>query len=95
MTRAGHVEVFDDRESDYLGWIARHPEGYVANVDRAGVVPQYPMIHRASHRLMSSDRIGGFTTGAYLKLCSTDLDALQREVQVRFKRPATHCKVCT
>lgn len=88
------VETFDDRESEYLDWIARHPDGYVANADRADVVPQYPMIHRASHRLMSSERIGGFTTGAYIKLCSIDLETLRRALHARFRRPATHCGHC-
>lgn len=94
MSPAMGVEVFDDRESEYLDWVARNPAGYIANMDRAERVPQYPMIHRATHRAVSSDRIGGFTTGAYLKLCSTDLDVLQRELQDRYRRAATQCKQC-
>ncbi|MGY1521526.1 hypothetical protein [Luteimonas sp. A482] len=94
MTRASEVEMFDNRESEYLAWVARHPAGYVANADRADNVAQYPMIHRASHRAVSSDKIGGFTTGAYIKFCSIDLELPRRELHARFKRRATHCGQC-
>ena len=58
----GAVEFFEGREADYLKWMQDHPEGFVANMDRSGHVQQYPMIHRANHRLMWSPKIGNFTT---------------------------------
>lgn len=88
------VELFDGREHDYLAWVQAHPDGFVANVDRAQVVPQYPMIHRASHGAVSSPRIGNFTTGDYLKFCAVDLVALERYLESRFSRPATYCRQC-
>ena len=88
------VERFDRREHDYLAWVQANPDGFVANVDRAQVVPQYPMIHRASHRALSSPRIGNFTTGDYLKFCAIDQEALERFLASRFSRPATYCRQC-
>lgn len=88
------VEPFDGREDDYLAWVQVHPDGFVANVDRAKAVPQYPMIHRASHGAISSSRIGNFTTGDYLKFCAIDLEALERYLAAHFSRPATYCRQC-
>lgn len=88
MTAAA-VELFDRREDGYSLWVQEHPDGFVANVDRANVAAQYPMIHRASHRLISSPRIGNFTTGDYLKFCSAGLEALERYLERRFQRRPT------
>lgn len=88
------VERFDNDEAGYLKWVETHPHGFIANVDRAGMVPAYPMVHSATHGLVSSPRIGNFTTGDYIKLCSTDLKALEEYSQTRFGRPLTRCSQC-
>ena len=28
------VEEFQDRDAEYLGWVAAHPDGYVINIGR-------------------------------------------------------------
>lgn len=88
------VELFDNDEAGYLKWIQANPHGFVANVDRAGTVPQYPMVHVATHGSMSSPKIGNFTTGAYVKLCCTDLAALEQYSQTKFGRTLTRCSQC-
>lgn len=88
------VEFFDNDEPGYLRWIHANPDGFVANVDRAGSVSNYPMVHAATHGCVSSPKIGGFTTGNYLKFCSTDVDALNEYSRRRFGRPLTRCSVC-
>ncbi|PBS12396.1 hypothetical protein CMZ82_09570 [Lysobacteraceae bacterium NML93-0792] len=88
------VELFDNREEDYLAWVQAHPQGFIANMDDNRNVPQYPMIHRASHKTMSSQKIGNFTTGGYVKYCSLDLGALERHLQKQHARPITFCSVC-
>lgn len=85
---------FDDEEDAYVRWLAEHPDGFVANVDRARTMPQYPMLHLASHGLISSERIGGFTTGAYLKICGTDLTKLEGALTAEYGRKPTRCDVC-
>jgi hypothetical protein len=70
------VERFDNDEVAYLEWVEANPRGFVANIERAGTVPQYPMVHAATRGLISSPKIGNFTTGDYVKLCCTDLSAL-------------------
>lgn len=88
------VELFKDRENEYLAWVQSHPDGFVANMDVAERFPTYPMIHRASHGMVSSLKIGNFTTGDYVKYCSVDLAALQRHLQALYGRQATHCAHC-
>ena len=88
------VKLFDNDETGYLSWVEANPRGFVANVDRSLSVQQYPMVHAASHRAISSPKIGNFTTGDYVKFCSTDLAALERYSQSTYGRPLTHCAVC-
>ena len=88
------VELFDSDETGNLKWVQANPHGFVANIDRARAVPQYPMVHAATHGLMSSPKIGNFTTGDYVKFCSADLDALERYSQTNFGRPLTRCSQC-
>ena len=88
------VEVFDNDEAGYLKWVQSNPDGFVANVDRAETVPQYPMVHSATHGSLSSPKIGNFTTGAYVKLCSADLEALEQYSQTKFGRALTRCSQC-
>lgn len=88
------VIVFDDDESDYLSWVNSNPSGYVVNIDRARNVHNYPMIHAATHGLISSEKIGNFTTGDYIKFCSTDIEALDRFSQSMLGCSLTRCAQC-
>lgn len=86
--------LFDDDELQYLRWVGMHPDAFVANVDRAGQVPHYPMLHRATHAAVSSSKIGSFTTGDYIKVCSLNLDSLETWLERTYGRKATRCEVC-
>lgn len=88
------VELFDNDEAGYLAWIEANPKGFVANVDRSLSFQQYPMVHAATHRAISSPKIGNFTTGDYVKFCSTDLATLERHSKAKYGRPLTHCALC-
>lgn len=88
------VRRFDHDEDAYIAWVTTHPAGFVANMDRAGNVPQYPMIHRASHAAVHSHKIGHFTTGDYVKYCALDLQALQACLMAKYRRQPTFCANC-
>ena len=88
------VEIFDNDEVGYLKWVQSNPHGFVANVDRAGHIANYPMVHAATHGSVSSAKIGNFTSGDYIKLCSIDLDILDAYSQTKFGRPLTRCAQC-
>ena len=88
------VQLYDNDEPGYLAWVTANPAGFVATLDRALSFPQYPMVHKATHGLISSANIGGFTTGDYVKLCAADLPALERYCQEKYGRPLTRCRAC-
>ena len=81
-----------DDEKRYLDWVARHPDGFVANMDRKGNFPQYPMVHAATHGLISSSKIGNFTTGDYFKICSDSLEDLEAYARTHYGRKLTFCR---
>jgi hypothetical protein len=57
--------VFDKDETGYLGWaITNQKNGYIVNTDHDHRSAVYPMVHRATHRLVTSAKIGNFTTDA-------------------------------
>lgn len=88
------VSVFDNDDEGYLDWVAAHQGGFVANMDRKQNVPQYPMVHLTTHKLMTSAKIGNFTTGEYIKFCSGSLEELDRYAKRTYGRALTHCSVC-
>lgn len=88
------ISFFDNDEIAYLNWVAAHAEGFVVNSDRARRMPQYPMLHRSSHSLVSSPNIGNFTTGDYIKACGDDLDELLAYIEHEFEQTITFCRQC-
>jgi hypothetical protein len=67
------VEEFRERDTDYLGWVAAHPDGYVINIGRSG--RGYARLHRATCGTITSRPP---FTGPYIKICSTALTDLDR-----------------
>ena len=88
------IEHFSDDEAAYLQWVQSHQYGYVVNLDKARIYPQYPMVHRASHKLISSPERTNYTTNEYMKVCSTDLAALERWSQQECGRVLNRCATC-
>jgi hypothetical protein len=92
-SRAWNVHVFDNKEEEYLAWVEENPSGFVANMDKAESIKQYPMIHSAGDAAISKDRRGNFTTNAYFKICSTDLRELKSYLKHEYQR-FTYCMKC-
>ena len=88
------IEEFVKREVEYLQWVTAHPNGFVANFDLVRDRPDYPMVHIASHKLVSSPARENYTTGDYVKFCSEDLSELEGWLLRKFRRKSTHCSVC-
>ena len=88
------VEQFKNDEGGYLRWVTANPMGFVANVDEPQYVAQYPMVHSASHKAVSSPVRTNYTTGKYFKVCSTDLKALEEWSQRNYGRSLTRCAQC-
>lgn len=88
------VERFEKREADYLYWVHIHPKGYVVNLDARFARAEYPMVHLASHKLVSSPLRSNYTTGDYVKVCSTELSELEQWSRRTFGRELIRCRVC-
>jgi hypothetical protein len=89
-----NIQTFDNKEEEYLAWVEENPSGFVANMDKAKSVKQYPMIHSAGDAAISKDKRGNFTTNAYFKICSTDLQELRSYLKHEFGR-FTYCMKCS
>lgn len=87
-------EIFRDDEKGYLLWAARNPDGFIVNTDKAGTDPHYPMVHRATHRIMTSPKIQNYTTASYFKVCSNDMDELERWSERERRKSLSRCGTC-
>jgi hypothetical protein len=73
------ITIFLDDDPGYERWLHEHATGYIVNAAR-NPKPGYLKVHRASCPFISSPSFqqGGWTTGAFLKACAVDQDALAR-----------------
>jgi hypothetical protein len=83
------VEEFQDRDADYLGWVAAHPDGYVINVARSR--RGYLRLHRAACGTITSRPP---FTGPYIKICSAVLVELDRWALSSTGAAADRCGTC-
>ena len=76
---AAGVIVFKNDDAGYVRWIQAHPEGYVVNTTPKFSV-KYLKLHRASCRHVSELQgdYSRWTTGDYIKVCSTSRGALEK-----------------
>lgn len=89
------VTEFRDDDEGYLTWLAQHPDGYVINILR-GFNPSTARIHRARCRTITgTPRRGGPWTGPYIKICSDELDKLDRWAARYADKAIPRCRICT
>lgn len=80
----------------YLEWLDEHPHGFVINTARYRN-PRYMVLHRATCGLIKSTEgvaEGGFTTRNYIKICSTDVDALRAWVRRHGRPDGSFSRTC-
>jgi hypothetical protein len=92
--KKGMIKHFINDESAYLAWVEANQNGYAVNVDELRYFPQYPMVHRASHKIISTPARTNYTTGRFVKVCSLNFDALEQWSQEKYGRPLTRCAKC-
>lgn len=85
---------FDNDEKGYLGWIQANPSGFVINVDRERRVAHYPIVHRATHGLISTSARTNYTTKNYIKICSLELGELEALSLGEYGRVLNRCAAC-
>jgi len=87
-------EVFDKNETGYLRWVATNQTGFIVNTDHDHRSDDYPMVHRATHRALTSERRRNYTTGRFFKVCSNDITDLEQSARRVRNRSLTRCAKC-
>lgn len=85
---------FKDDEVGYRAWLASHGTGFVANLHKRSNRSGYPMVHSASRLCVSSTNRDNYTTGDYYKVCSGNLEALNRWSLQHCQKPLMRCVLC-
>jgi hypothetical protein len=88
------VEVFRDDDEGYMRWLADNPNGYVLNLQRS-LNPSDARVHQARCSAITgvNPRRGPWT-GAYIKLCSPVVEAIDRLSAEQFGSPIARCHRC-
>lgn len=88
------MKIFRHDDKGYLEWVADNTNGYVVNIDEPNSFTQYPMVHKATHKLISSSSRRNYTTAQYFKVCSINLDELETWSLKTYGKKLTKCKTC-
>ncbi len=88
------MKIFQNDEKGYLKWVENNQEGYIANIDYNGNISAYPMVHRSTHKSLSSSKIKNYTTGKYFKVCSNDIEELEDWANRNYGKSLNPCSVC-
>jgi hypothetical protein len=85
---------FRDDDEGYLAWIAANPDGYVINIRRS-LATSDARLHQARCRTISGENPrSGPWTGPYIKVCTSDVQELDRWARENIGGPITHCGIC-
>ena len=87
------LEVFIRAERDYLQRAATEA-GFIVNADHDRVSRDYPMVHRATHRALTSPKRQNYTTKRFFKVWSDNTAELEQWAQQDGRRPLRPCRVC-
>jgi hypothetical protein len=87
-------EIFINDEKGYLRWAAKNPKGFIANADNDFRSPVYPMVHRATHKALTSPKRQNYTTGRFFKVCSDNMSELEKWAKRERGRSLTPCGIC-
>ena len=92
------VELFDQHDAPYHEWRHANSAGWVVNTRRHHDA-SYVVLHRATCRSIGSaaraNHPDPFTGGSYVKICSTDREALSRWLMAHGFGDISHgCGLC-
>ena len=85
------METFVDDETGYREWLYGHLSGYGVNALR-GANPGEPMLHRATCDWITPTPDKVWTSGEYIKVCSTD--RFELDAWGRSGKPCKPCEFC-
>lgn len=100
--------MFEKKDSEFIGWIERNPDGYVINALRSRS-PKYFVLHRSGCKIISTyvkktpgkskprRPRGGFTERQYIKIGSNSISSLRNWVKKNGRTNGSftkHCALC-
>ncbi|HZP57047.1 MAG TPA: hypothetical protein VFC53_05780 [Dehalococcoidia bacterium] len=86
--------IFEDDDDEYLGWLDRHPHGFVINSTRPASA-SYLVLHAAQcTTIRGRPTRGTYWTRDYVKVCAETTDALQAWARREFGSAAKACERC-
>ncbi len=88
------LRIFTNDEKDYLQWAVMNPRGFIVNSDHDRVSPDYPMIHRATHKALTSPKRQNYTTKRFFKVCSNKRHELEQWARRQRGRSLQPCRIC-
>jgi len=89
------IYTFVNKETEYLLWIKNNKNGFIVNFDEPLVTPEYPKVHRATHKLLSSNARTNYTTGRYRKSLFNRLKKNSKKWAVEIcGKTLTRCLTC-
>ena len=88
------LEIFINDERGYLRWTARNQHGFIVNADDDHVSPDYPMVHRATHKALTSQKRQNYTTKRFFKVCSDKRHELEQWARRERGRSLQPCRIC-
>jgi hypothetical protein len=88
------LERFVNAERDYLRWAQNNPRGYIVNADHDRVSPDYPMIHKATHKALTTPKRQNYTNKRFFKVCSDEKSELEQWAWRERGRSLQPCGIC-
>ena len=88
------IQVFINDDKGYLRWASRNPNGFIVNADNDFISPVYPMMHRASHKALTTPKNQNYTTRRFFKVCSETIEELDIWARRERGRTLTSCRTC-
>jgi hypothetical protein len=93
MSTSNAYEQFVNDERGYLRWLEENPRGYVVNSFRSPT-SNYLKLHRASCKHINKGFENNWTTGDFIKTCSTDPAALDDWAKTATGSGVDPCGAC-
>ena len=88
------VKRFVNDDASYLQWVQEHVAGFIVNVDDPNAISHSPMVHRATHKVMSTTARENYASGGYIKACSESFEASNDWALSDYGRPLVRCMTC-
>ncbi len=87
------VKKFENDDDGYLRWLRHNPTGFVLNSYRQPS-SEYLILHRSTCVTISTDKRINWTTTGFIKICSLEIEELEKWAQNKVGGKLHHCSFC-